>query len=93
MALELALYAFGIGAGDDVVVLSHSFVASASSVVLPGARPRFADVDRDSQTITASNIESVLTPRTRAVIAVHLAGWLQHGRNPRIAADLQFESD
>ncbi len=75
VALEAALAALGVGPGDDVVVTSRSFVASASCVLFRGARPIFADVDRDSQNITAETVQAVLTPRTRAVIAVHLAGW------------------
>ncbi len=75
VALELALYALGIGEGDEVVVTSRTFIASASSVVLRGATPVFADVDPDSQNITAETIRPVLTSRTKAVIAVHLAGW------------------
>lgn len=75
VALELALHALGIGSGDDVVVTCRSFVASASCVVLRGARPVFADVDPASQNITAGTVRAVLTPATRAIIAVHLAGW------------------
>ncbi len=75
VALELALYALGIGEGDEVIVTPRTFVASASSVVLRGARPVFADVDPDSGNITADSIRDVLTPRTRAIIAVHLGGW------------------
>ncbi len=75
VALELALYALGIGPGDEVVVTSRSFVASASCVVMRGAVPVFADVDPDSQNITAETISRVLSPRTKAIVAVHLAGW------------------
>ncbi len=75
VALELALYALGIGAGDEVVATSRSFVASASCIALRGAKPVFADIDRDSQNVTADTIARVLTPRTKAVIAVHLGGW------------------
>ncbi|WP_347244442.1 DegT/DnrJ/EryC1/StrS aminotransferase family protein [Thermogutta sp.] len=75
VALEAALEALGIGPGDDVVVTCRSFVASAACVLRVGARPIFADVDPDSQNITRETIEAVLTPRTRAVICVHLAGW------------------
>lgn len=75
VALELALRAMGIGAGDEVITTSRTFIASASAVVMVGARPVFADVDRDSQNITAETIRAVLTPATRAIIAVHLAGW------------------
>lgn len=75
VALELALVALHIGPGDEVVVPCRTFVASASSVALRGATPVFADIDRNSQNISAETIEPVLTPRTKAIIAVHLAGW------------------
>lgn len=75
VALDAALHGLGIGAGDEVVVTPRSFIASVSSVVLAGARPVFADVDRDNQNITAESIAAVLTPRTRAVVVVHLVGW------------------
>lgn len=75
VALELALYVLGIGPGDEVVVTSRTFIASASCVVLRGAKPVVADVDPVSQNITAETVRAVLTPRTKAIIAVHLAGW------------------
>jgi dTDP-4-amino-4,6-dideoxygalactose transaminase len=75
VALDLALVALGIGKGDEVIVTSRTFLASVSSIINSGATPVFADVDLDSQNFTAQSIESVLTPRTRAVICVHLAGW------------------
>jgi dTDP-4-amino-4,6-dideoxygalactose transaminase len=75
VALELALKALGIGPGDEVVVTPRTFLATASSVVVVGAKPVFAEVDAVSQNITAESIRAVLTPRTRAVICVHLAGW------------------
>lgn len=75
VALQIALHGLGIGYGDDVVVTARTFVASVSSIVLSGAIPVFADVDLDSQNVTASTIEDVITPRTRAIICVHLAGW------------------
>jgi dTDP-4-amino-4,6-dideoxygalactose transaminase len=75
VGLELALYALGIGPGDEVVVTSRSFIASASCVVMRGAIPVFADVDADSQNITAESIARVISPRTKAIVAVHLAGW------------------
>ena len=75
VALELALEAFGIGSGDEVIVPSRTYVATASCAVMRGAVPVVADVDRDSQCITAETIAAVLTPRTRAVVVVHLAGW------------------
>ncbi len=74
-ALELALYGLGIGPGDEVITSSRTFIASASCVVMRGATPVIADVDRDSQNITAETISACLTPRTKAIIAVHLAGW------------------
>ncbi len=75
LALELALYALDIGAGDEVIVPARTFIASASCAVARGAVPVVADVDPDSQNLTADTIRAVLTPRTRAIIAVHLAGW------------------
>jgi dTDP-4-amino-4,6-dideoxygalactose transaminase len=75
VALEAALHALGIGPGDDVTVPSKTFIATASSVVMRGARPIVADVDLVSQNITAATICRAMTPRTRAVIVVHLAGW------------------
>jgi len=75
VALELALHAFGIGPGDEVVTTSRTFIASASCAVLRGATPVLADVDPVSQNITADSIRAVLTPRTRAIVVVHLAGW------------------
>jgi hypothetical protein len=74
-ALELALHALGIGPGDEVVVPCKTFIASASCVVRLGATPVVADIEPDSQNITAASIAKVLTTRTKAVIAVHLAGW------------------
>ena len=75
VALELALVAAGVGPGDEVVVPARTFIATASAVVRVGARPVFADVDLVSQTVTAATVERCLTPQTKAVIAVHLAGW------------------
>ncbi len=75
VTLDVALRALGIGPGDEVVVASRSFVASASCVSLTGALPVFADVDPQSGNMTAETIAAVLTKKTKAVIAVHLAGW------------------
>ena len=74
VALEAALMALNIGDGDEVIVTPRSYIASASCVVMRGAKPVFADVDRNSQNITADTIEKVITNSTRAIIAVHLAG-------------------
>jgi dTDP-4-amino-4,6-dideoxygalactose transaminase len=75
VALELALHVLGIGSGDEVVVTPRSFIASASTIALCGARPVFADVDPDSQNITPATVRAVLSRRTKAIVAVHLAGW------------------
>lgn len=75
VALELALYALGIGPGDEVVTTSRTFIASASAVVMRGATPVIAEVDPESQNLTVETVRQVLSPRTRAIIVVHLAGW------------------
>ena len=74
LALDLALKALNIGPGDEVITTSRTFLASASSIVTSGPAPVFADVDLNSQTVTAETIKAVLTPKTKAVIVVHLAG-------------------
>ena len=76
VALDVALKALDIGEGDDVIVTSRTFLASASSIVTAGANPIFADVELDSQNISRRTIEAVLTPNTKAIICVHLAGWM-----------------
>jgi dTDP-4-amino-4,6-dideoxygalactose transaminase len=75
VALDLALKALDIEPGSEVVVTPRSFIASASTVVNAGLVPIFADIDRDSQNLTAETIRRVLTDRTRAILCVHLAGW------------------
>ncbi len=75
LALDVALKALDIGPGDEVVVTPRTFIASISCVVNAGAVPVFADVERDSGNLSARTIAAVLTPRTKAVICVHLAGW------------------
>lgn len=75
VALDLALKALGIGPGDEVVVTPRTFLASVSSVVNAGATPVFADVGRRCQNITPATVREVITPRTKAVVCVHLAGW------------------
>ena len=74
LALDVALKAMGIGQGDDVIVTSRTFLASASCIVTAGANPVFADVDLNSQNISAETIKAALTPNTKAIIVVHLAG-------------------
>lgn len=75
LALDLALKALNIGPGDEVVVTPRTFIASVSCVVNAGAVPVFADVELDSGNLSAATIAKVLTPRTKAIICVHLAGW------------------
>lgn len=74
-ALELALYALGVGIGDEVIVPARTFIATASCVIARGAKPIVADIDKNSQNITVNTIARVITPRTRAIVVVHLAGW------------------
>jgi dTDP-4-amino-4,6-dideoxygalactose transaminase len=75
VTLDAALKVLGIGRGDEVVVSSRSFVASASCVAYAGALPVFADVDPYSGNVTAETVRAVLTKNTKAVLVVHLAGW------------------
>lgn len=75
VALELALHGLNIGKDDEVIVTPRTFLASASAIVMCGAIPVFAEVNTDSQNITAETIKAVITPNTKAIIAVHLAGW------------------
>ena len=75
VALELALHALGLGPGDEVIVPSRTFIASASCAVMRGAVPVIADVDPVTGNLTAETIAPLLTSRTKAIIAVHLAGW------------------
>lgn len=75
LALDVALQALEIGAGDEVVVTSRTFIASISSVVNAGATPVFADVEEATGNITAETIAAVLTDKTKAIVCVHLAGW------------------
>ena len=75
LALDVALKALGIGPGDEVIVTPRTFIASVSCVVNAGATPVFADIDPDSGNLSGDTIATVITPATRAVICVHLAGW------------------
>jgi dTDP-4-amino-4,6-dideoxygalactose transaminase len=75
VALELALRVLGVEAGDEVIVASRSYVASASCVLLMGARPVFADVDSDSGNISVETITPLITKKTKAIIPVHVGGW------------------
>lgn len=73
-ALALVLRGLGIGPGDEVIVPSNSFIATAEAVALVGATPRLVDVDPLSETIGAEDVAAALTPRTRCLIPVHLRG-------------------
>ena len=75
LALELALYGLGIGDGAEVIVPARTFVATASAVAARGGIPVVADIDPASQNITAETMAAALSPHTKAVIVVHLAGW------------------
>jgi dTDP-4-amino-4,6-dideoxygalactose transaminase len=73
-ALRLTLTALGIGPGDEVIVPTNTFVATAAAVVLAGATPRFADVSPDTLLLTVAELRAAISPKTRAVIVVHLYG-------------------
>lgn len=75
LAMDVAWPVLGIGAGDEVICTPRTFQASASSIAMAGAIPIFADVDPDSQNITPATVEPLITPRTKAILCVHLAGW------------------
>lgn len=75
LALDLALHALDIGPGHEVIVTPRTFLASVSAIVNAGATPVFADIERDSQNLSVASVEECLSPRTRAIVAVHLAGW------------------
>jgi dTDP-3-amino-3,4,6-trideoxy-alpha-D-glucose transaminase len=73
-AITIALRALGVGPGDEVVVPSFTFYASAEAIPPTGATPVFCDIDPDTYCVTADTVKAALTPRTKAVIAVHLFG-------------------
>jgi dTDP-4-amino-4,6-dideoxygalactose transaminase len=75
LALELALRVLGVGQGDEVIVTPRSYFASASCIALSGATPVFADIDPDSQVVTAKTIAPHISRKTKAILVVHLAGW------------------
>ena len=73
-ALHLALLAAGVGAGDEVITTPFTFVASIASILYAGGRPVLVDIDPQSLTIDPAAIEAVVTPRTKAIMPVHLYG-------------------
>ena len=75
LALSAAYLALGLGQGDELITTPRTFIATASSAVLLGAKPVFSDVDPDSGSITAATIAPLITPRTKAIAVVHLGGW------------------
>ena len=73
-ALELALRAYGIGQGDEVITVSHTFIATVSSISFTGASPVFVDVDPVTYNLEPAQLEAAITPRTKAILPVHLYG-------------------
>jgi dTDP-4-amino-4,6-dideoxygalactose transaminase len=86
-ALHLALLAFGIGPGDEVITTPMSFVATATAILESGARPVFVDVEPDTANLDASRVESAITARTKAIVPVHLYGSMCDMRALRRIAD------
>lgn len=78
LALSSAYLSVGLGKGDELITTPRTFIATASSAVLLGAKPVFADVDADSGCITAETIEPLISPKTKAISVVHLGGWPAH---------------
>ncbi len=74
VALRIALFAAGVGPGDEVIVPSYTFVATATAVLEANAIPIFADIDEDTFNISPDSIERLITERTRAIIPVHFGG-------------------
>lgn len=75
LALELALFGLGIGAGDEVITTSKTFIASASCIFQCGATPVVADIDLNSQNVTVETLAPLVTSKTKAIIVVHLGGY------------------
>ena len=73
-ALHTALLALGLDPGDEVISVAHTFVATAEAIIAAGAKPVFVDIDPKSYTMDPAQLEAAITPRTRAIIPVHLYG-------------------
>src|SRR5215208_3430310 len=73
-ALHLALLALGVGAGDEVITVPFTFVATVSAIEYAGARPVFVDVEPEYLTMDPARLEAAITPRTKAIIPVHIYG-------------------
>src|SRR4030067_3059522 len=73
-ALHLALRACGVGPGDEVITVSHTFIATAEAILLAGAKPVFVDIDPATCLMDVSQVEARITPNTRAILPVHLYG-------------------
>src|SRR5918911_3309703 len=74
VALHLALRAAGVGPGDEVITVSHSFIASANAIRYCGATPVFVDIDPATLNIDPALVEAAITPKTKAILAVHQLG-------------------
>jgi dTDP-4-amino-4,6-dideoxygalactose transaminase len=74
LALELALETLGVGHGDEVITTAYTFIATAGAILSVGAKPVLVDIDPDTNTIDPAGIEAAITPRTKAIVPVHIGG-------------------